>query len=492
MADKKEKLGVKKEKAEKITVKKAENLSEWYTQIITKTEFIDYTSVSGGYAFRPDGYFAWETVQRATDLLFKEVGIQNVYFPMLIPERLLNKEKEHIKGFSPEVAWVTHAGDSKLEERLAIRPTSETIMYESYAKWIRSWRDLPMRYNQWNSVIRWEFRHPTPLLRTREFLWNEGHTVFASEEEADAERDVVLKIYEMITRDYLALPGIMGKKTNQEKFAGALASYSIEHLLPDGLVIQGPDFHHDGQNFAKAFEITFIDKDGQRKYVHQNTFAISTRELGVMLAVHGDDKGLIIPPRIARIQIVIVPIYNNENMATVLRQTEDLFIKLGTRFRTHVDNRDIYSPGWKFNEWELRGIPVRIELGEKEIKAMDAVVVRRDTGEKIRVRMVEIESKVGELLNDINSSLYAKAKKFLEVNTHHAKNYEELKDIIKGRGGIVQAPWCGSTECEDKIKEESGAKISNMPFDKQDDIKGKKCIYCGNEAKHVANFAKSY
>ncbi len=494
MADKKER-GEKSARGDRpkgITVKKSENFSEWYTQAITNTEFVDYTAVSGGLAFRPDGYFAWETMQRATDALFKEVGIQNVYFPMLIPERLLNKEKEHVKGFSPEVAWVTHAGDSKLDERLAIRPTSETIMYESYAKWIRSWRDLPMRYNQWNSVIRWEFKHPTPLLRSREFLWNEGHTAFASQEEADLERDVILKIYEMITRDYLALPGILGKKTNKEKFAGALASYSIEHLLPDGLVVQGPDFHSDGQNFAKAFEITFIDRDEQRKYVHQNTFAISTRELGVLLATHGDDKGIIIPPRIARIQIVIVPIYNNENMATVLMQAKALFMRLGVKFRTHVDDRDIYSPGWKFNEWELKGIPIRIELGEKEIKAMDVVVVRRDTGEKIKVKMADIELKIGELLNEINSNLYMRARKFLEANIHHAKNFDELKDTIKGRGGIVQAPWCGSTECEDKVKEESGAKISNMPFDKQGDIKGRKCIYCGNEAKHIANFAKSY
>ncbi len=495
MADKKDAKGkneTKKEKPESVTVKKADNFSEWYTQVITKTEFVDYTSVSGGLAFRPDGYYVWETIQKVTDSLFKEVGIQNVYFPMLIPERLLNKEKEHVEGFSPEVAWVTHTGDSKLDERLAVRPTSETIMYESYAKWVRSWRDLPMRYNQWNNVIRWEFKHPTPLLRSREFLWNEGHTVFASQEEADGERDVILKIYEMVTKDYLALPGIIGKKTNKEKFAGALASYSIEHLLPDGLVVQGPDFHSDGQNFAKAFEITFIDKDGERKYAFQNTFAISTRELGVMLAVHGDDKGLVIPPRVARIQIVIVPIYNNDNRSSVLMQAEALQMKLKAKYRVHVDDRDSYSPGWKFNEWELKGTPVRIELGEKEIKAMDVVLVRRDTGEKTKAKMSELELKIGELLGDISSNMYMKAKKFVEANTHHAKNFEELKDIIKGRGGIVQAPWCGSAECEDKVKEESGAKISNMPFDKQNDIKGKKCIYCGNEAKHIANFAKSY
>ncbi len=482
-----------KEKQEGITVKKDDNFSEWYTQALTKTEFVDYTSVSGCLAFRPDGYFAWETLQRATDMLFKEVGIQNVYFPMFIPEKLLNKEKEHVEGFNPEVAWVTHAGDSKLDERLAIRPTSETIMYESYSKWIRSWRDLPMRYNQWNNVVRWEFKHPTPLLRSREFLWNEGHTAFATKEEADEERDVILTIEEMVCRDYLALPGIVGKKTDKEKFPGAEASYSIEHLMPDGLVVQGPDFHSDGQRFAKAFEVTFIDKDEQRKYVYQNTFAITTRELGVMIAVHGDDKGLIIPPRVARTQIVIVPIYSNENRNSVLVEAENLMAKLRHKFRVVVDDRDVYSPGWKYNEWEMKGVPLRIELGDREIKSGELVAVRRDTGEKVKIKIASAEMHIGELLNDINSNLFARAKKVLADNTHKVKGYEELKKVIGGKkGGIAQVPWCGSVECENKVKEDTGAKISNLPFDAQEDAKGKKCVYCGKEAKHIANFAKSY
>ncbi len=472
LADKKDKRG--KEKQEGITAKKHDDFSEWYTQTISRTEFVDYTSVSGALAFRPDGYFAWESLMRATDALFKEAGIQNVYFPMLIPEKLLNKEKEHVEGFSPEVAWVTHTGDSKLDERLAVRPTSETIMYESYAKWIRSWRDLPMRYNQWNNVIRWEFKHPTPLLRSREFLWNEGHTAFATREDAEGEREVILKIYELITRDYLALPGIIGQKTDHEKFAGALASYSIEHLLPDGLVIQGPDFHSDGQNFAKAFEITFIDKNEEKKYVFQNTWAISTRELGVMIAVHGDDKGLVIPPRLARIQIVIVPIYNNESKNSILMQAESLAMKIQSKFRVHVDDRDIYSPGWKYNEWEMKGIPIRIELGAREISEMKLVAVRRDTGEKVELPMKDAEVKLNELLNEINSNLYQRAKDFLEKNTHNVKNYEEMKKIFKTKMGIVEAPWCGSHTCEAKVKEETGAKISNMPFDKQKNVKGAK------------------
>jgi prolyl-tRNA synthetase len=365
-------------------------------------------------------------------------------------------------------------------------------MYDSYSKWIRSWRDLPMRYNQWNSVIRWEFKHPTPLLRSREFLWNEGHTAFATKDEADEERDVIMRIYELITKDYLCLAGVSGKKTDKEKFAGAEASYSIEHLLPDGLVIQGPDFHSDGQNFAKAFDITFIERDETRKYVYQNTFAISTRELGVMVATHGDDKGLIIPPRVARIQIVIVPIYNNENMNAVMKEADALAMKLRQKFRVHVDDRDAYSPGWKFNEWELRGVPLRIELGAREIKGGDFVAVRRDTGEKVKVSVKDAERRISELLNEISSNLYSKAKKFLEDNTRKAVSFDELKKIIKEGGGIVQAPWCGSMDCENKVKEESSVKISNIPFDAQTKANGASCIYCGKPAKHIVNFAKSY
>ena len=475
-----------------ITAKKAENVSEWYTQVLIKSEFIDYTAISGGLAFRPDSYFVWETVQRAVDDRFKADGIQNVYFPMLIPEHLLEKEKEHVKGFSPEVAWVTHAGDSKLDERLAIRPTSETIMYDSYSKWIRSWRDLPMRFNQWNSVIRWEFKHPTPLLRSREFLWNEGHTVFATAEEAEAERDVILRIYEGVLKEYLAMPGILGKKTETEKFAGALASYSIEHLLPDGKAIQGPDFHCDGQNFAKAFEITFIDKDEKKAYVHQNTFAITTRELGAMVMMHSDDKGLVIPPNVARIQVVIVPIYKDQNRKEVLEYASRINQKLKGKFRTFVDDSDAYSPGWKFNNWELKGVPVRLEVGGKEVAANKVVAARRDTMVKTSLDINNIDESVKTLLNEINENLYKKAKMLIESNTHKPKSYSELKTIIETKGGMVQAGWCGSTECEAKVKEETGAKITNMPFDAQKEAKGKTCIACGNEAKYMANFAKSY
>jgi prolyl-tRNA synthetase len=479
------------EKPNAITVKKSENFSEWYSQVLIKSGFVDYTAVSGALAFRPDAYFVWETLQRATDALFKKEGIQNVYFPLLIPERLLNKEKEHVEGFSPEVAWVTHAGNTKLDERLAIRPTSETIMYESYSKWIRSWRDLPMRYNQWNNVIRWEFKHPTPILRSREFLWNEGHTVFATKEEADAERDVILGIESKVLKEYLALPGVVGRKTDSEKFAGAEATYSIEHLTPEGLSVQGPDFHNDGQRFAKAFNITFVDKDSKSKYAYQNTFAMTTREIGVMVAVHGDDKGLIIPPMVARIQVVIVPIYKDEGKEGVMKYCELAQQELGSKIRSFVDVRESYTPGWKFNEWEMRGIPVRVEAGVRDISAEKVVVVRRDTGEKTAVDLKKLGPFVSKLLDEIQDSLYEKAKRQLEDNIHQIKDFEELKVLIKGKGGFAQGGWCGSVECEKKVKETT-ARISGIPFGIQNKVKGLKCVVCGKPAKFIVNIAKSY
>jgi prolyl-tRNA synthetase len=313
---------------EGMTARKAENFDEWYTQVILKSEMADYSPVSGCLVFRPTGYGVWERIQSATDSEFKKVGIQNTYFPIFIPERLLRKEQAHVKGFSPEVAWVTQAGETNLEERLAIRPTSETIMYEVVARWIRSWRDLPLRLNQWNNVVRWEFRHPTPFLRSREFLWNEGHTLFATEGEALAERDQILGIYKAITEQFLALPGLTGRKTDSERFAGAVTSYSIEHLLPDGKAIQGPDFHFDGQNFAKVFEIVFIDQKGDKQFAWQNTWALTTREIGVLLAVHSDDKGLVLPPMVAPVQVVIVPIFDSGTKKKVLAEARKLARKL--------------------------------------------------------------------------------------------------------------------------------------------------------------------
>ncbi len=476
-------------KQEGITVRKSENFDEWYTQVILKSELADYSPVSGCIVFRPSGYAIWEAIQRETDKEFKKIGIQNTYFPIFIPERLLKKEQEHVKGFSPEVAWVTQAGDSKLEERLAIRPTSETLMYEVISRWVRSWRDLPLRLNQWNNVVRWEFRHPTPLLRSREFLWNEGHTVFATEGEAMAERDEILRIYKTITEEYLALPGLVGKKTDAEKFAGATASYSIEHLMPDGKAIQGPDFHSDGQNFAKAFEITFVDRIGQKQFAWQNTWAISTREIGVMLAIHSDDKGLIVPPRVALFQVVIVPIFDEESRERVLKQAEKLRARLEETTSVKLDDRDHLTPGRKFNEWELKGVPLRVEIGPRDLAKRQVVLARRDNGKKRQVTMASAAREVARELKEIQKDLYQRALSFLEEHTYTAETFEQLKSSLKN-GGIVRAPWCLSPDCEAKVKEETGAKIINLPMDQ----KGTKsrCVNCGREAGVIANFAKSY
>jgi prolyl-tRNA synthetase len=477
-------------KQEGITAKKGEDFDEWYTQVILKSEFADYSPVSGCLVYRPSGYAVWEKVRDATDLEFKKAGIQNAYFPLFIPERLLKKEQEHVEGFAPEVAWVTEAGNSKLEERLAVRPTSETIIYEVVKRWIRSWRDLPLRLNLWNNVVRWEFKHPTPFLRGREFLWNEGHTMFATREEADAERDQILGIYRMVTEEFLALPGLMGKKTESEKFAGALASYSIEHVMPNGKAIQGPDFHSDGQNFSRAFDLSFVDQKGERQLVWQNTWAITTREIGVMIAAHGDDKGPILPPKVAPIQAVIVPISNDQTREAVLEVAGRMRDDLAASFAVRLDDRDYLTPGRKFNEWELRGVPLRIEVGPRDIAQGQAVLARRDTSTKRVVKMAELRLEVGKELDEIQRNLFSRAKAWLEANLRVANGYEELKSMLSSSGGVVRASWCGSASCEEKVKQETGAKIINIPLEQKE--APAPCIACGEQGRMLANFAKSY
>ena len=479
-----------KEKTEKdlgITVKKKDDFSEWYTQVILKADLADYSSVSGCIVLKPYAYAIWEKIVQLTDQKLKKIGIQNAYFQLFIPERLLNKEKEHVEGFSPEVAWVTHAGSSKLDEKLAIRPTSEAIMYESYANWIRSWRDLPLRLNQWNNVVRWEFKNPVPFLRTREFLWNEGHTAFATKEEADAEGPVILDIYNSVLNDYMALHGFTGRKSDKEKFAGAQYTDTIELLLPNGKAIQGPDFHSDGQNFAKAYNIKFLDKDEKMKYVWQNTFAITTRMIGVMLAVHGDDKGLVLPPKVAPNQVVIVPIIFKDKEEKVMEKAKELAKKL-KKYDAVLDDRD-YSAGWKFHEWELKGVPVRIEIGPKDIEKKQVVLVRRDTGEKEFVKMSDIEKKTDKILEEMQGALYKKSKDFLEENMVKVNSFDELKKAVNN-GKIAVAGWCGNVWCEDWLKDKTGgAKILNLEFDKP---KTGNCVYCGKKAEHTARIAKSY
>jgi len=340
-----------KAKDERGVTAEKDEFSEWFTQIMLKADLADYTSVSGAIVFKPTAYAIWEKIKEEVDSRFKKLGIQNTYFPLLISEKTFSREKEHVKGFSPEVAWVTHVGNTKLSERLAIRPTSETIMYESYAKWIRSWRDLPLKYNQWNNVVRWEFKHPIPFLRTREFLWNEGHTVFATKKEAEGEGKDIIGIYDEVCRNYLALPSLIGRKTEKEKFAGAEYTISMEYFMPNGKAIQGPDFHHDGQKFAKAYGIKFLNKEGKEEFAWQNTFAITTRMLGVMFAVHSDEKGLVLPPNIAPTQIVIVPILFGKGDDGVLKMAKEVKKIWGSG--VILDEREEHKPGFKFNEWEL-------------------------------------------------------------------------------------------------------------------------------------------
>ncbi len=473
-----------------LTVTKEEDFSEWYTQVMLKADLADYSSVSGCIIFKPNSYQIWEKLTSVIDTGFKKLGIQNAYFPLFIPEKLLQKEADHVEHFAPEVAWVTHGGNTELGERLAIRPTSETIMYESYSKWIRSHNDLPLRLNQWNNVVRWEFKHPTPFLRTREFLWNEGHTVFATEKEAVAEGDDIIAIYKDACENYLALPGMIGKKSEKEKFAGAVYTISMEFIMPGGKGIQGPDFHHDGQNFAKAFDITFRGKTGEQEYAWQNTFAISTRMLGVLFAVHGDDKGLVLPPKIAHTHAVIIPILFDNSKVKVLNEAQKVKKKLEKAGLTvHLDDREGYSPGWKYNEWEMKGIPLRLELGPRDLDKKQVMVARRDTGEKQALPIAGIEKSAELLLDKIQQNLFENAKKSLKASIVHVKTFKEAEKAFKN-GKIVFTQWCGHAHCEEDIKEKTTAKSLNSPL-KQKPVSGK-CFHCKEKANVWFYFGRSY
>ena len=479
------------EKEEKgITVKKDEDFSEWYQQMIIKADLADYTKVSGCIVFKPNSWVIWEKLVEEINKRIKKMGVKNVYFPLLIPESLLNKEKEHVEGFSPEVAWVTQTGNKKLDERLAVRPTSEAIMYDSFSKWIRSWRDLPLKYNQWSNIIRWEFKHPSPFFRTREFVFNEGHTVYATEGEAEEEQEKIIGMYEEIMKEFMALPGLIGKKTDKEKFAGAVYSTSIEIYMSNGKTVQGPVFHNDGQNFAKAYDIKFVDEDEKEKYVWQNTWALSTRMLGVIFAVHGDDKGVVIPPRLADNKIVIVPIFSKENKEKVMKEAEKIKEKV-SEYSPILDDRSEYSPGWKFNEWELKGIPIRMEIGMKEIKNKDVVLVKRNDGKKINVKIEGVSKKILEVLEEIHKELYEKAEKSLKDNITKAEKLDELIKFINNKK-IVLVPMCKNRGCEEWIQSKTnGAKTLNRPF-KQNSVVGKKCIYCGKDADYWVYMGKTY
>ncbi len=461
---------------------------QWYTDVILKTDLVDYSPVKGFMVIKPYGYALWENIQQFLDRRFKETGHKNCYFPLLIPESLLNKEAEHVEGFAPEVAWVTHGGKEKLAERLCIRPTSETIICSMYSKWLKSYRELPYLYNQWCSVVRWE-KSTRPFLRTSEFLWQEGHTLHETEEEAQGETLQMLDIYKEMAEELLAIPVVIGKKSEKEKFAGAHATYTMEALMHDGKALQAGTSHNLGQHFTTAFDITFLDRNGDLKYPHQTSWGVSTRLIGGLIMVHGDNRGLVLPPRVASTQAVIIPIaQHKEGVLDKAYQLKKLLENQGVR--VDLDDNENYSPGWKFNEYEMKGVPVRIEIGPRDIKNNQVMVARRDTLEKQAVPMEGLEEYVVELLETIHKDMLEKARTHRDENTYYIDSFEEFKEKMEVKPGFAKAMWCGTRECEDNIKTETSASIRCMPFEQED--LGNKCHFCDKEAKHMVYVAKAY
>ena len=464
-----------------------EDFAQWYTDVVRKAELTDYTSVKGCMVIKPAGYAIWENIQQELDRRFKETGVQNVYLPMFIPESLLQKEKDHVEGFAPEVAWVTHGGMEQLQERLCVRPTSETLFCDLYAKDIQSHRDLPKLYNQWCSVLRWE-KTTRPFLRSREFLWQEGHTAHATAEEAEERTIQMLNVYADFCEEVLAIPVIKGRKTDKEKFAGAEATYTIEALMHDGKALQSGTSHNFGDGFAKAFGIQYTDKENKLQYVHQTSWGMTTRLIGAIIMVHGDNSGLVLPPRIAPTQVVIIPIQQRKE--GVLEKAGEVFESLkAAGLRARLDDSD-KSPGWKFSEAEMRGIPVRVELGPKDIENGQAVLVRRDTREKITVSLDELAEKITELLDTIQKDMLERARRHRDTHTYTATNYEEFKQTIEEKPGFVKAMWCGCQECEDKIKEDVAATSRCIPFEQEH--LSDTCVCCGKPAKKMVYWGRAY
>jgi prolyl-tRNA synthetase len=463
-----------------------EDFAQWYTDIVKKSELCDYSSVKGCMIIRPYGYAIWENIQKDLDARFKATGHENVYMPMFIPESLLQKEKDHVKGFAPEVAWVTHGGDEKLTERLCVRPTSETLFCEHFAKTVQSYNDLPKLYNQWCSVVRWE-KTTRPFLRTTEFLWQEGHTVHATLEEAEEETIKMLNVYATHCEEFLAIPVLKGQKTDKEKFAGARSTYTIESLMHDGKALQSGTSHNFGNDFAKAFNIQYTDKTGKLEYVSETSWGMSTRIIGALIMVHGDDSGLVLPPKVAPIQVVIVPIAQHKE--GVLFKAKELKDRIAKIARVKLDSSD-KMPGWKFSEYEMKGVPVRLEIGPKDIENNQAVLVRRDTREKTVVALDELETKIPELLEEIQSALLLKARLHRDEKTYTAKNLEELVEIAQNKPGFIKAMWCGELACEEKIKEVAGTSSRCIPFE-QETISDT-CVCCGKKANKLVYWGKAY
>lgn len=464
-----------------------EDFAQWYTDVVKKAELCDYSSVKGCMVIEPAGYAIWENIQKELDRRFKETGVENCYMPVFIPESLLQKEKDHVEGFAPEVAWVTHGGSEELQERLCVRPTSETLFCDYYQRVIQSYRDLPKCYNQWCSVVRWE-KTTRPFLRSREFLWQEGHTAHATAEEAEERTRMMLNVYADFCEEVLAIPVVRGQKTEKERFAGAEATYTIEALMHDGQALQSGTSHNFGDGFARAFGIQYTDKDNKLQYVHQTSWGLSTRIIGAIIMVHGDNDGLKLPPRIAPVQIMICPVMQKKE--GVLEKSFELKEELSkSGFRVKVDDRD-KNPGFKFADCEMRGIPLRVEIGPRDIEKGEAVLVRRDTREKITVELSELSEKAGELLESIQHDMYEKAKEHLEAHTFAATTMDEMEEILDTKKGFVKAMWCGCRECEDAIKEKTGATSRCIPF-RQEKLSDT-CIYCGKPAQKMVYFGRAY
>jgi len=464
-----------------------EDFAKWYTDIVKKAELVDYSGVKGCMVIRPYGYGIWENIQKDLDRRFNDTGVENVYMPMFIPESLLQKEKDHVEGFAPECAWVTIGGSEKLTEKLCVRPTSETLFCEHYAKIINTYRDLPKLYNQWCSVVRWE-KTTRPFLRTSEFLWQEGHTMHETAEEAIDETLKMLKVYEDFYRETLAIPAVVGKKTEKEKFAGAEATYTIEPMMHNGVALQGGTTHYFGDGFAKSFDITYQGRDNKLHYPHQTSWGVSTRMIGAIIMVHGDDDGLVLPPRVAPIQVALIPIAQHKE--GVLDKVYEVADVLKKDFRVKVDASD-KAPGWKFSEYEMKGVPVRVELGPKDIEKNQCVIVRRDNREKIFVSLDNLAEEVQKALDAVHNAMYEKALKNMQEKTSVATSYEEFLDIAENKPGFIKAMWCGEKECEEKLKDVTGGVKSRcIPF--EEEHLSDTCVCCGKPAKHMVYWGKQY
>lgn len=467
-----------------------EDFSRWYIDVIKKAELMDYSPVRGCIVFRPDGYEIWEHIREELDRRFKETGHRNAYFPLFIPESFFQKEKEHVEGFNPELPWVTEAGGEVLEEKLAIRPTSETMIGHMYSKWIQSYRDLPVLINQWANVVRWEKR-TLPFLRTSEFLWQEGHTAHETEEEARQETMLMLKTYREFVEDYLAIPVIEGQKTPSEKFAGAVETFSIEAMMKDGRAVQAGTSHYLGTNFAVAFDIKFLGRENEQEFVHTTSWGVSTRLIGSLIMVHGDDRGLALPPKVAPTQVIMIPIGPAKLRDQVVGRANELFGELkraGVRVR--MDDRSDISPGWKFNEYEMRGVPVRLEIGPRDMENGVCVLVSRISGEKRVVEQANLVEEVSKMLADVHQEMYDRAKQFRDEHFYTVDTIDEMKAEMDEKRGFTLAGWCGSEACEKHVKDETGATSRNIPFDPQE--KKTTCLVCGEAAKHTVVFARAY